>query len=62
VIRRSFLVDPLDSLAADIRMLILANELNPGSRFVCLATMLGVSRGPIREAIIELERSMSRSS
>ena len=47
-----------ERVAADIRMLIFANELKPGQplREEHLATMLGVSRGPIREAIVELER------
>ena len=47
-----------ERVTADIRRLILENELEPGQplREEHLASMLGVSRGPIREAIVELER------
>ena len=47
-----------ERVTADIRRLILENELQPGQplREEHLASMLGVSRGPIREAIVELER------
>lgn len=47
-----------ERVTADIRRLILKHELQPGQplREEHLASMLGVSRGPIREAIVELER------
>ena len=47
-----------ERVTADIRRLILEHELQPGQplREEHLASMLGVSRGPIREAIVELER------
>jgi len=47
-----------ERVTADIRRLILEHELEPGQplREEHLASMLGVSRGPIREAIVELER------
>ncbi len=47
-----------ERVTADIRRLILENDLQPGQplREEHLASMLGVSRGPIREAIVELER------
>lgn len=49
----------LKELAAErIRAAILTGELKPGARLVetRLAADLGVSRGPVREALIELER------
>src|SRR5690349_1125883 len=47
-----------DQVVADVRRLILENTLAPGQplREEHLAQLLGVSRGPIREALIELER------
>lgn len=47
-----------ERVAGEIRRLILEHELQPGQplREEHLASMLGVSRGPIREAIVELER------
>lgn len=47
-----------DRVTVEIRQLILDGELKPGVllREEHLASMLGVSRGPVREAIIELER------
>jgi DNA-binding GntR family transcriptional regulator len=47
-----------ERVTTDIRRLILANDLKPGEplREEHLANRLGVSRGPIREAIVELER------
>ena len=45
-------------VTSEIRRLVLDNELGPGElvREEHLAKMLGVSRGPVREAIVELER------
>ena len=47
-----------ERVTVEIRRLILENQLQPGQplREEHLASMLGVSRGPIREAIVELER------
>jgi DNA-binding GntR family transcriptional regulator len=47
-----------DQVVSDVRRLILENTLQPGQplREEHLAQLLGVSRGPIREALIELER------
>lgn len=47
-----------ERVTAELRRLILDNELKPGElvREEHLASLLGVSRGPVREAIVELER------
>lgn len=47
-----------DRATSEIRRLVLDHQLKPGEllREEHLASLLGVSRGPVREAIVELER------
>ena len=47
-----------DVVTDDLREAIVTHELQPGSRLTedDLAAQLGVSRGPVREALLRLER------